>query len=201
MDTQPGQTIVYEISDAAFGDAIEIREIIELLQRKNDEVIRSNLRENDAGLASSIVQNALLTRLVLLVSRAFAKPRQTDLHIGRAFLLLQDEAVLAEIETRVPFLPVTDVMALWLKLKSDHRLPIIVHFRDKFTAHLGQPHPDISLPEYQQLFDFAREASNLMSALAMATGARSENVDTWDGEAKQSAEAFWSPWDDPSDNL
>jgi hypothetical protein len=38
MDTKPGQTTVYEISDTGFGDAVEIREIIELLQRQNDQV-------------------------------------------------------------------------------------------------------------------------------------------------------------------
>lgn len=194
MDAQPGQTTVYEISDQGFGDAIEIRQIVQLLQIQNSQQVRESLEENDAETAALIVRNSLLTRLVLLISRAFSDSRDSDLHIGRAIALLKDGAVRAEIETRGPPGSVTHALEIWTRLKGDHRLWSILHFRDKYTAHLGNPKPHISLPEYQQKFDFAREASNLMSVLAIATGAKTEGIDTWDDELHLSASSFWSPW-------
>ncbi|MDB5091807.1 MAG: hypothetical protein JWR09_5801 [Mucilaginibacter sp.] len=193
MKTDPGQTIVYEISEAGFGDAIEIRQIVRLLEL-HDDTVRTNLDDNDAGMASSFVRNSLLARLVLLVSRAYARSKDTDLHIRRAICLLRDDAVRDEIETWGPPGSLANALVLWSRLRSDHRLPLIVHFRDKFTAHLGQPDPSISLPQNRQVFDFAMETSNMMSALAIATGAKPEGVDTWDGEIEQAAAAFWSPW-------
>jgi hypothetical protein len=192
---EPGQTTVYEISDGGFVDAIEIRQIVQLLEFQNNDSVRDALEEKEAETASLMMRNALISRLVLLVSRVYSTPsRDADLHVGRAIELLNDAAVRTEIETRVSIESVAHAIELWKRLRGDHRLARIKHFRDRYTAHLGKPKPEIPLPEYRQLFDFARETTVLMDALARATGARTEGIDTWDEELKNSAAAFWLPW-------
>ena len=198
---EPGQTTVYEISDVGFSNAIEIRQIVQLLEFQNNDSVRDALEEKEAESANMMMRNALISRLVLLVSRAYSTPsRDTDLHVGRAFELLSDDIIRTEIEARVSPESVAHAIDLWKRLRGDQRLSRIKHFRDKYTAHLGKQNPKIPPPEYQQLFDFARETTLLMDALARATGARIEGIDTWDEELKNSAAAFWLPWTSGGDS-
>jgi hypothetical protein len=193
-DQEPGQTIVDKISDDGFTDGIEIRQIIELLREQNEGCVNDELSRTAAATAAMMVRNGLLTRLVLLVSRIYAPTRKHDMHVARAFELLKDPAVKAEIETRGPAGSLNEALENWQKLRDDDRLPKIKHFRDKYTAHLGRPNPQIPLPEFQELFSFARETTELLDQLARATGTRTEGLDTWDYQARESAEAFWAPW-------
>jgi AbiU2 len=193
-DWEPGQTIVDRISDGGFVDGLEIRQIIEILRVQNEEGVNDELSKTDAGQAAMMVRNGLLTRLVLLVSRVFALPRKDDMHVARAFELLTDPAIKAEIETRGPEGSLREALESWQQLKDDERLPKIKHFRDKYTAHLGKPNPQIPLPEFQEIFSFAHETTELMDQLARATGTRTEGLDTWDYQCRESAEAFWAPW-------
>jgi AbiU2 len=154
----------------------------------------TTLSETEATTAAMIVRNSLFTRLVLLVSRIYAPSRKDDMHVGRAFELLKDPAVKAEIETRGPVGSLNEAIDTWRRLKADHRLPKVKQFRDKYTAHLGKPNPQIPLPEFQELFAFARETTVLLDQLARAAGTRSEGLDTWDFQVRESAAAFWAPW-------
>jgi hypothetical protein len=200
-DDEPGQTIVYEISDNGFVDGIEIRQIIEVLRVQNSEGINDALSKADAAAAAMMVRNGLISRLVLLVSRIYAPARKDDMHVGRAIELLKDTAVKAEIETRGPGGSLNDALETWHKLKGDNRLSKVKQFRDKYTAHLGKPNPQIPLPEFQELFSFASDTTVLLDQLARATGARTEGLDTWDYQSRASAEAFWAPWSPPKDQL
>jgi hypothetical protein len=193
-DQEPGQTIVDKISDGGFMDGIEIRQIIEILRVQNEEGVNDALSKTDAATAAMMVRNSLFTRLVLLVSRVYAPPQKDDMHVGRAFELLMDNALKAEIETRGPEGSLDEALKTWEKLKADNRLPKVKQFRDKYTAHLGKPNPKIPLPEFQELFAFARETTVLLDQLARATGARTEGLDIWDYQTRESAEAFWAPW-------
>jgi hypothetical protein len=141
-----------------------------------------------------LAHNAPLLRIVLLVSRVYAPSREDDRHVGRAFELLKDGAVKAEIETRGPWGSLSEALETWRKLKADHRLQKVKQFRDKYTAHLGKPDSQIPLPESEELFSFGRETTVLLDQLARATGARTEGLDTWDGQVRESAQAFWAPW-------
>jgi AbiU2 len=190
----PGQTVVYEISDTGFTDGIEIRQIVELLEIQNNEGVNDALSQTDATTAALMLRNALMTRLVMLVSRVYASSREDDMHVGRAFDLLGDNAVMNEIRTRGPAGSLDDAIGTWRRLKGDHRLPKIKQFRDKYTAHLGKPNPKMPLPEFNELFSFAQETTVLLDKLARATGARTEGLDTWNYQVRESAEAFWKPW-------
>jgi hypothetical protein len=55
----------------------------------------------------------------------------------------------------------------------------VKRFRDKYTAHLGKPNPQIPFPEFREFFSFARETTVLLDRLARATGARTEGLDAW----------------------
>jgi AbiU2 len=193
-DQEPGQTTVDKISDDGFTDGIEIRQIIELLEVQNNGGINEAISKTDANTAAMMLRNSLVTRLVLLVSRVYAPSRENDMHVARAFELLKDSAVKAEIETRGPRGSLDEALETWRKLKADHRLPKVKQFRDKYTAHLGKPNPKIPLPEFRELFSFARETTVLLDRLARATGTRTEGLDTWDYQVRESAEAFWAPW-------
>jgi hypothetical protein len=108
--------------------------------------------------------------------------------------LLEDSAVKAEIASRGPPGSLDATLGLWSKLKDDVRRERTKHFRDKYTAHIGEPDPTIPPPEFQELFSFAHETTDLMWALARSTGARTQSIDAWDKELGESAEAFWAPW-------
>jgi hypothetical protein len=198
-EQEPGQTIVDKISDDGFVDGIEIRQIIELLEVQNNGGSNEAISKTEANTAAMMLRNSLITRLVLLVSRIYAPSRKDDMHVGRAFELLKDTAVKAEIETRGPEGSLNEALEIWRKLKADHRLPKVKQFRDKYTAHLGKPNPQIPLPEFQELFSFARETTVLLDQLARATGTRTEGLDTWDYQVRASAEAFWAPWSQKQD--
>jgi hypothetical protein len=66
----------------------------------------------------------------------YAPSREHDMHVARAFDLLKDSAVKAEIETRGPKGSLDEALESWRKLKADHRLPKLKQFRDKYTAQL-----------------------------------------------------------------
>src|SRR5262245_44277474 len=141
---EPGQTIVYEISDAAFVDAIEIRQLIALLQIQNSGNINGQLNRKDAGTAALIMRNALISRLVLLVRRVYDQGAyETDRNVGRAITLLKDTTVKSEIATRGPPGSLDAALDLWSRLKGDARHERVKHFRDKYTAHIGEPDPAI----------------------------------------------------------
>ena len=193
----PRQTVVCEISDTGFMDGIEIRQILQLLEIQNGNGVNDALSKT-AETAGLIVRNGLVARLVMLVSRVFGTPREDDLQVGRAFELLKEPAVLNEIRTRGPSGSVDDAIATWQRLKSDPRLPKLKQFRDKFTAHLGKPNPQIARLKSNELVSFAHETTVLLDKLARATGAREQRLDAWDYQLKEAAEAFWKPWMHPT---
>ena len=139
------------------------------------------------------MRNAL-SRLVLLVSRVYAPAREHDMHVGRAFDLLEDPAVKAKLAGRGPPGSLGQAIEAWQKLEGDHRLPKIKQFRDKYTAHLGKPKPEIPLPEFRELFSFAHDTTKLLDQLARVTGSHWEGLDTRDDQFRESARAFWKPW-------
>lgn len=77
------------------------------------------------------------------------------------------------------------------KCKDDERLVKIKHFRDKYTAHIGEP-AKIPLPLYKELFAFARETVSCIEKIAAATAATGTIADPV--TSKADAALFWKPW-------
>jgi hypothetical protein len=58
--------------------------------------------------------------------------------------------------------------AQWKKCRDDHRRHLVNEFRDKYTAHLGEP-TELPEPTHQELFEFGAETAKAMELLALAT--------------------------------
>lgn len=185
--------LVCSFADQGYQDAIQIRQLVQLLRRQNEGSINAQLNEAGAGQAAGVARNALIANLVLLVSRAHAHIREGDQHVHRAFELLNAAEVKAEFDQRGSKHLLNEAIELWGRLQEDERRRRIKHFRDKFTAHLGAPE-DIPFPQYDELFSFALETTRAMDLLARGTGVRSETVDAWDESCERSSLNFWGPW-------
>jgi hypothetical protein len=83
MSTEAGEPHkaekVREIATLALNDALEILTLIEVLKRQNTGGINARLSKAGAGNAATAVRNALIARLVLLISRAYADAKPGDL--------------------------------------------------------------------------------------------------------------------------
>jgi hypothetical protein len=188
---RPAET-VRKIADLALGDAVEITLLIALIERQNAGKINEQLNKDGAGRAAIVLRNALIARLVMLIARAYSKPKHGDLHLRVAACLLEDNA------TRQIFgggngaekLAIFD--AHWAKCRGDHRLQPIKNFRDKYTAHLGEP-KDIQEATYRDLFAFGAATAKAMELLSLATGV-AVNPTSTDPELVSSPAAFWAPW-------
>ena len=193
-DEQRDADEVYEISDKAFVDGIELLHLIEVMQGQNKDPINAKLSAAGAAGAAMVVRNGLLSRIVLFLAGAYAVPRPGDLHLRRAFDLLQQPAVRDELGLRGSPTLLDDSTRLWARCKGDHRLLPIKHFRDKFTAHLSTPNDDVALPSYDDIFSFAQDTMRVTETLALGTGARTEPLSDWQTAAAQAAGRFWSVW-------
>jgi hypothetical protein len=180
---------VEEIATNAYKDALEIHQLIQMLEVQNSAGVNDNLVAKGANNAAFAIRNSLITRLVLLVSRAYGLTRDGDLHLQKGFELLQRNKQVRSVFDGSKVKAAED---FWGRCKGDHRRPKLQHFRDKFTAHLGEPE-DIELPAYKELFDFAIMTATAMEKFAFAAGVAnvpvSEQVD-----AKSVARNFWAPW-------
>ena len=193
-DEQRNAQEAFEISDKAFLDALELLQLIAVMQGQNEDPINAKLSDAGAARAAMVVRNAVLSRIILFLAGAYAAPRPGDLHLRRAFDLLKQPSVRKELELRGSPTILDDAEKLWARCKSDHRLPLIRHFRDKFTAHFSTPRDDMALPQYDDVFNFAHDTMKVVDALARGTGARTEPLWDWQPELEDSATQFWSVW-------
>jgi len=144
--------IVRQIVNVALSDGMEIVALMALLRSQNENGVNANLSNAGAAQASIVVRNSLFTRLVLMVTREFALPsREGDLHLGRAFELLKGDTLAIFQGVGSP-VELAAAIEQWQRLRGDHRLPGLIHFRDKQTAHLGAQKDNIPAPTYTELF-------------------------------------------------
>jgi AbiU2 len=184
---------IHDISEKAFVDAIELLQLIEVMKGQNKDPVNAKLSEAGAAGAAMVVRNAVLSRIVLFIAGAYAPSRPNDLHLRRAFDLLDRPGVRTEVGLMASAPILDNAVILWARCKGDHRLRPIKHFRDKYTAHSSKPE-DIPLPLYDDVFSFARDTMMVMDVLARGTGARREPLWDWEAELANSAARLWSPW-------
>jgi hypothetical protein len=74
MATQQAQTrpaeVVRKVAEHALSDAIEIKQLIALMEQQNVEGVNKLLSERGAGRAAICVRNALVARLVTLICQS-----------------------------------------------------------------------------------------------------------------------------------
>jgi hypothetical protein len=177
---------IHDISEKAFVDAIELLQLIEVMKGQNKDPVNAKLSEAGAAGAAMVVRNAVLSRIVLFIAGAYAPSRPNDLHLRRAFDLLDRPGVRTEVGLMASAPILDNAVILWARCKGDHRLRPIKHFRDKYTAHSSKPE-DIPLPLYDDVFSFARDTMMVMDVLARGTGARREPLWNWEAELANSA--------------
>jgi hypothetical protein len=183
------------IAKNAFSDALEILQLIALLKAQNSNGVNKSMSEAGAGRAAMATRNAFIAQLTLLVARAYAKPRTGDLNVRKAFdLLTKDPRISAKLSKRGLAGRLKSAENMWLLCRDDVRLSPILHFRNKYTAHIAEPDSEISLPRYEDLFSFAIETTKVMQALANGTGAKNDELSDWDDELAGTASEFWKPW-------
>lgn len=184
--------LLRKIAKLALSDAVEIITLIALLQTQNKSGINDRLNKAGAGRAAATVKNALITRLVMLIARAYSEPKQGDQHLAVASQLLKDRVTREIFETGSGAEKVAAFDAHWTKCRGDHRLPLIQHFRDKYTAHLGEPE-EIAGSTYEQLIAYGSETAKAMELLALLARVADKPIDS-EPDLIASAEVFWRPW-------
>jgi hypothetical protein len=183
------------IAKNGFSDALEILQLIALLKAQNSNNVNKALSKIGAGRAAMATRNAFIAQLTLLVARTYAKSRDGDLHVRRAFeLIAKDPRISEGLAKRGLAGKLKDAQAMWSLCRDDSRLVRIQHFRNKYTAHIAEPDAEIPLPKYDELFPFAIETTKVMQALANASGVNNDNLPDWNDELTGTAEAFWKPW-------
>jgi hypothetical protein len=174
------------------GDAVEITLLIALIEGQNTDGINSQLDKAGASRAAVVLRNSLIARLVMLVARAYSNPKHGDLHLRVAEDLLKDNVTRQIFGSGNGAEKLAAFDAHWTKCRGDHRLQPIKDFRDKYTAHLGEP-KEIQETTYRDLFAFGAETAKAMEMLALATGIAVNPTNT-DPDMVSAPAAFWKPW-------
>jgi hypothetical protein len=194
MNVAEGSDLVRQIGEDALVDAMEIFVTIELMEAQNTGGVNERLSDEGAGQGGIVIRNALLSHLIVTVTRAFSFPRANDRHLRRAFEILQHNS-----EIRTAFKDkeneLIEAERFFKSCCEDPRLERIKHMRDKSVAHRGLQRQDIPKPQYGDLFAFANNTIDAIDKFAFAIGvadiAVRDNID-----AKPTAESFWRPWKD-----
>jgi hypothetical protein len=152
--------------------------------------VNERLAEAGLGNPAIAIRNAMMTRIVLMIAREFSEPRETDRNLHRAVDLLSDATVRQIFSKNSE--AIAEAEAHFRKCKGDNRLSEIRHFRDKYTAHIGEP-KGTPLPKYKDLFSFANEMVDCIDLIAKATGTAVVKIAD-NNDAKEQAAAFWKPW-------
>ena len=184
-----------EIAREGFLTALEILQLIEVMELQNRGRIIANISDSGAARAGIVVRNSLVSRITLLVAGAFSPVRRGDKHLRQAFELLDDPETRASIERRGSAKLLREALDSWNELNADPLLRTVKHFRDKYTAHSAEPNANIPIPNYTDFFAFARKTAALMEKLAHATGVTAEKLEETADWRIASAQKFWDPWE------
>lgn len=185
--------VIRKISELGLNDAVEIITLIALLKEQNSGGVNKKLGEAGARRAGKAITNALIARLVTLIARAYAKTRQGDLHLRTAVEFLEDKTMREIFGSGNRAQKLTEFDAHWLKCRGDHRLPKLNEFRNKNTAHLGEPtDKDAAEATYTELFEFGAATAKLLELLALGTGVAVNPIKP--DELTKAPQVFWAPW-------
>ena len=161
--------MVRDIAAEAFGDAIDILQMIETLEAGNTSAAVAAVNAAGTYAVAQCIYRSLWSRLVVIVTRA----------------------VQAEVEKRGNPAMLAEAIALWAKCRSDHRWPSINAFRDKQIAHWGSLKN--SPPIINDLFAVSRATTAALERLAQGAGVVALSLDSQVTNYRTRAEDFWGP--------
>jgi AbiU2 len=184
---------VAQMAKEAFETGMEILQLVELMERQNTGRINGNISDSGAARAGITIRNSMITRLVILVARAFPPTRSGDKHLRKGFEELNDATVRGELAMdKTAF---ADAERMWQALQVDPRLTTIKHFRDKYTAHSANPTEGVAPPNFGDMFAFARAVSAVMEKFAIGVGVTTERLSDTEDWRVESSQKFWEPWE------
>ena len=192
----PKAELVKQISATGFTEAIDLMACLAVLREGESLVVPRALEAANAALAATIVQKALLQRVLMTVERAFApvNKRKLDRHARAAFEYLSDSKIFDEVAKAGSRQQLKQACATWRKYDADTRREKLKHYRDKVVAHtaaLERPPPFVD-----ELRNYAMGTADLLARLARGTGVVGLDLGAQMTAYDESAKAFWSVWRD-----
>jgi len=180
---------IREIAKRAFWDGVEILTVIEVLETGNQTRVQESFNKSGTRFAADIIKRALLVHLIFLVTRGHGGKQvwPGDRDAQAVFEHLKKNPAIAKKMESPPDL--AEAQRLWNRCRADSRKKRIVHYRDKYVAHYGQP--ELSPPQFRELFGFARATASALEKLAHGTGVINVSHRSQLQDRKASAERFW----------
>lgn len=185
-----------EAAVLGYGDAVLSLAMIEMLERSNRPNCVIAINEAEAGYAATLVKDALLFRLHIFVTRAFAHVRHPDdRHLRAAIEFL---------EQNVPFPPgngpeqphrLLHALAKFNEVANGAPLGRLKKMRDKQLAHLAT-YTDVDRPTFDDLFNMARLTSEIWENLSIGSATIFVEVSHQVEAYRRSADRFWTKFDD-----
>jgi hypothetical protein len=191
----PNAELVRQISATGLTEAIDLMACLAVLREGKSLVVPHALEAANASLAATIVQKALLQRVLMTVERAFApvNKRKLDRHARVAFEHLSDPNVFDEVATAGSRKHLQQACDFWRTYDTDRRREQLKHYRDKVVAHTAVR--KLPAPPVSDLTSYATGTADVLGRLARGTGVTTQSqlgvqTDPYD----KSAKAFWSVW-------
>jgi hypothetical protein len=186
---------VKQISREGFADAIDLMGCIAILREGNSAAVRRRVEAANATLAATLVQKALLQRVLMTVERAFAPSNRTsDRHAWVAFEYLSDGTIFDEVAKAGSRKHLRQACDFWRTYDTDPRHKRLKHFRDKVVAHAAERDPAIPTPLVSDLRNYAMGTADVLARLARGSGVVGFELGLQTAAYDRSAEAFWSVW-------
>jgi hypothetical protein len=196
----PKADLVKRISATSFTEAIDLMACLAVLREGESLVVPRVLKAANAALAATIVQKALLQRVLMTVERAFAPApvnrSQSDRHARVAFNYLSDPTIFDEVAKAGSRKHLRQACTNWSTYDTDRRRKRLKHFRDKVVAHTGERDPAIPVPLVSELKNYAMGTADVLARLARGTGVVGFKLGVQTAAYDASAKAFWSVWRD-----
>jgi hypothetical protein len=192
----PKAELVKQISAFGFTEAIDLMACLAVLREGNSLVMPRALEAANAALAATIVQKALLQRVLITVERAFApvnRPK-SDRHARVAFKHLLEPEIFDEVAKVGSRQQLEQACANWRNYDADPRREKLKHYRDKVVAHAAVP--ERPPPFVDELRNYAMGTADLLARLARGTGVVGLDLGAQMTAYDESAKAFWSVWRD-----
>jgi hypothetical protein len=192
----PKAELVKQISATGFTEAIDLMACLAVLREGESLVVPRALEAANASLAATIVQKALLQRVLMTVERAFAPVNRSksDRHARVAFNYLSDPTIFDEVAKAGSRKHLRQACTNWSTYDTDRRRKRLKHFRDKVVVHTGERDPAIPVPLVSELKNYAMGTADALARLARGTGVIGFQLGVQTAAYDESAKAFWSVW-------
>jgi hypothetical protein len=171
----PKAELVKQISVTGFTEAIDLMACLAVLREGESLVVPHALEAANAALAATIVQKALLQRVLMTVERAFApvNKRKLDRHARVAFEHLSDPNIFDEVAKAGSRKELEQACDTWRRYDANSRRKKLKHYRDKVVAHTAVR--ELPVPLVSELTSYAMGTAEVLARLARGSGVTTQS--------------------------